>query len=75
MAGVPNVSIIPYSSALLLPPPFGRAVPIVTPWGFVYWGISAAETAIDISKNGFGKNIDPDPSGHMDFKNPFKRDC
>lgn len=72
--GAPDVSIIPYSAPLLLPPPAGPAIPIIPPWGFIYWGISAAETALSWQKNGAG-NIDFDDNGSFDFVNPFKPKC
>ena len=72
--GAPDISIIPYSVPLMLPPPVGPAIPLIPPWGYIYWGISAAETAINWQKNGIG-GIGFDPSGSFDFKNPFKSEC
>jgi len=72
--GAPDISIIPYSIPLMLPPPYGPAIPLIPPWGYIYWGISAAETAINWQKNGIG-GIGIDPSGSFNFKNPFKSDC
>lgn len=72
--GVPDISIIPYSAPLMVPPPLGPAIPLIPPWGYIYWGISAAETALNWQKNGIG-SIKPDPNFDFDFKNPFKSDC
>lgn len=72
--GVPDISIIPYSVPLMLPPPLGPAIPLIPPWGYIYWGISAAETTLNWQKNGIG-GIKPDPNFDFDFKNPFKPDC
>ena len=72
--GAPDISIIPYSAALMIPPPLGPAIPLIPPWGYIYWGISAVETAINWKKNGIG-GIDIDPNFDFDFKNPFKSDC
>ncbi len=74
--GAPDVSIIPYSAPLLVPPPFGPAIPIVPPWGYIYWGISAGETAANWAKSGFGGGIGlGDTSSSYNFKNPFKPQC
>lgn len=76
--GSPDLSIIPYSAYLMVPPPFGPAIPVIPPWGFVYWGISAAEAIQNSSKSaggvGFG-NLGVDVSGSFDIKNPFKPNC
>lgn len=72
--GAPDISIIPYSAPLMIPPPVGPAIPLIPPWGFIYWGISAGETALNWQKNGIG-SIKPDPNFDYEFKNPFKSDC
>jgi len=71
--GTPDLSIIPYSSVLLVPPPFSLGL-VPTPPGFIYWGISAAETIGNSSKNGIN-GIDLEYSGSFDTKNPFKPLC
>ena len=74
--GAPDISIIPYSAPLLLAAPLGPAIPIIPPWGFVYWGISAGETAANWAKSGFGGGIGlGDISSSYNFKNPFKPQC
>jgi len=72
--GAPDVSIIPYSAPLLIPPPFGPAIPLIPPWGYIYWGISAGEAAQSWS-NGFKVGGIPDFSGSFQKKNPFKPLC
>jgi len=77
--GSPDLSIIPYSAYLMVLPPFGPGIQVIPPLGYVYWGISAAETAYNISQNGFGGNsfgaLGLDTSGSFDVKNPFKPKC
>lgn len=75
--GAPDISIIPYSAPLLLPPPITPApIPLIPPWGFIYWGISAGETAANWAKSGFGGGIGlGDTSSSYNFKNPFKPQC
>jgi len=70
--GAPNISIIPYSSYLMFTPiPFGPMIPVSSPLGYVYWGISALEAAYD-QKGGSDINFE----GSFDIKNPFeKQDC
>lgn len=72
--GAPDISIIPYSAPLMLPPPVGPSIMPIYPWGYAYWAISAGEAALKWSKNGFGVG-NPDLSGSLDFKNPFERKC
>lgn len=72
--GAPDISIIPYSAPLLIPPPFGPAIPLIPPWGYIYWGISAGEAAQSWS-NGFKVGGIPDFSGSFQKKNPFKSSC
>jgi len=72
--GAPDISIIPYSAPLLIPPPFGPAIPLIPPWGYIYWGISAGESAQNWS-NGFKVGGIPDLSGSFQKKNPFKSSC
>jgi hypothetical protein len=76
LVGSPDLSIIPYSALLMVPPPFGPAIPIVPPLGFVYWGISAAETLINTAKgnNSYGFDFDRTESGPQK-KNPFNSSC
>lgn len=71
--GTPDVSIIPYSAALMVPPPFGPSL-IPSQPGFIYWGISAAETIGNLKKNGIN-GLDLEYSGSFDLKNPFKPLC
>jgi hypothetical protein len=78
--GSPDLSIIPYSAYLMVPPPFGPMIPVIPPWGYIYWGISAAEAAYNRGNSekgggvGFG-NLGVDINGSFDIKNPFKPNC
>jgi hypothetical protein len=74
LVGTPDLSIIPYSAYLMVPPPFGPAIPLVPPWGFVYWGISAAEAISNDTRNGIN-GLDLQLSGSFGIKNPFKTAC
>lgn len=74
LVGAPDLSIIPYSAPLLIPPPFGPAIPLIPPWGYIYWGISAGE-AVNSWSNGFKVGGIPDFSGSFQKKNPFKPLC
>jgi hypothetical protein len=74
LVGTPDLSIIPYSAYLMVPPPFGPAIPLVPPWGFVYWGISAAEAISNDTRNGIN-GLDLQVSGSFGIKNPFKTAC
>jgi hypothetical protein len=74
LVGAPDLSIIPYSAPLLVPPPFGPAIPLIPPWGYIYWGISAGE-AVNSWSNGFKVGGIPDFSGSFQKKNPFKPLC
>lgn len=76
LVGAPDLSIIPYSSLLMVPPPFGPAIPLIPPLGFIYWGISAAETVVNTAKgnNSVGFDFDFSVSGPQK-KDPFKSDC
>jgi hypothetical protein len=79
--GAPKLPIIPYSlglaPALTFPPPYGIGPPLIAPWGYIYWGIDAAEIIVDYAKNGFNTN-DVKISSNFDLsisKDPFKPDC
>jgi len=74
--GAPDLSIIPYSSWLMAPPPVGPAIPVVPPFGFIYWGISAAETISNTAKGNNSFGFEFDISGmDIKFKNPFNSKC
>jgi hypothetical protein len=75
--GTPDASIIPYSFLLMTPPPFGPSIPVVAPWGYIYWGISAGEAVTNFTKNGLN-GLDVDINTEADNikpKNPFKPLC
>jgi len=76
LVGAPDISIIPYSALLMAPPPFGPAIPVVPPLGFVYWGISALEAINNTAKgnNSYGFDFDRTESGSQK-KNPFNSSC
>lgn len=67
--GAPDLSIIPYSAYLMVPPPFGPSIFPAPPLGYVYWGISAAEAL----KNSSGRDLEI--SGSFAFKDPLKKNC
>jgi len=76
--GAPKLPIIPYSLGLLpaltIPPPVGVGPPLIPPWGYIYWGVDAAEIVLEYAKNGVQTgNIQPlfPPIS----KNPTKPDC
>jgi hypothetical protein len=73
--GAPDISVIPYSAQFMLPPPYGLALPPLSPWGYVYWGISAGETALNWAQNGYTGARLPDFSGSYSLKNPLKAKC
>jgi hypothetical protein len=74
--GAPDLSIIPYSAWLMAAPPVGPAIPVVPPFGFIYWGISAGETIANTVKGNNSLGFEPDISGmDIKFKNPFNSKC
>lgn len=72
LVGSPDLSIIPYSSLLMLYP----GIPVVPPLGFIYWGISALETINNTAKgnNSYGFDFDRTESGPQK-KNPLNSSC
>ena len=70
--GAPKLPIIPYSAPLMIPPPFGFGIMPVTPWGYYYWAVDAAELALLYAKDGFQTNSLP---SFNISKDPFKPDC
>ena len=78
--GAPKLPIIPYSlglaPALTFPPPYGVGPPLIAPWGYIYWGVDAAEIALSYAKNGFQTSkIDAKLAFTPTSKNPSKPDC
>jgi hypothetical protein len=79
--GAPKLPIIPYSlglaPALTFPPPYGIGPPLISPWGYIYWGIDAAEVAVSYAKDGFNTNsIKTESSFDFDIsKDPLKPNC
>lgn len=75
--GAPKLPIIPYSLGLLpaltIPPPVGVGPPLIPPWGYIYWGIDAAEIALEYAKNGIQDA--PSISFEPISKNPIKPKC
>ena len=72
LVGSPDLSIIPYSSLLMLYP----GIPVKAPLGFIYWGISALETINNTVKgnNSYGFDFDRTESGPQK-KNPLNSSC
>ena len=72
LVGSPDLSIIPYSSLLMLYP----GIPVKAPLGFIYWGISALETLNNTAKgnNSYGFDFDRTESGPQK-KNPLNSSC
>lgn len=72
LVGSPDLSIIPYSSLLMLYP----GIPVVPPLGFIYWGISALEAINNTAKgnNSYGFDFDRTESGPQK-KNPLNSSC
>lgn len=78
--GAPKLPIIPYSlglvPALTFPPPVGVGPPVIAPWGYVYWGVDAAEVALSYAKSGFqSSKINAKVAFTPTSKNPTKPDC
>ena len=42
--------------ALTIPPPVGIGPPLISPWGYIYWGVDAGEVLTSYAKNGFKKD-------------------
>jgi len=76
--GAPKLPIIPYSLGLLpaltIPPPVGVGPPLIAPWGYIYWGVDAAEIILEYAKNGVQTGNIP-PLFTPISKNPTKPDC
>jgi len=72
LVGSPDLSIIPYSALLMYYP----GIPVQSPLGFIYWGISALETLSNTAKgnNSYGFDFDRTESGPQK-KNPFNSSC
>lgn len=70
--GAPKLPIIPYSAPLMIPPPFGFGIMPINPYGYIYWGVDAAELALQYAKDGFQTNSLPK---FNISKDPFKPDC
>ena len=53
--------IIPYSLGLLpaftIPPPIGVGPPLISPYGYIYWALDAAEVAVSYAKNGIQVSV------------------
>lgn len=76
--GAPKLPIIPYSLGLLpvltIPPPVGIGPPLIPPWGYIYWGVDAAEVILSYAKDGFKTGAVLDPFANIS-KDPFKPNC
>lgn len=76
--GAPKLPIIPYSLGLLpaltIPPPVGVGPPLIPPWGYIYWGVDAAEIVLEYAKNGV-QTGNVQPLFPPISKNPTKPDC
>lgn len=76
--GAPKLPIIPYSLGLLpaltIPPPVGVGPPLIPPWGYIYWGVDAAEIILEYAKNGV-QTGNVQPLFQPISKNPTKPDC
>jgi len=81
-AGAPNTPVALWSLALLpfltIPPPYGVGQPLISPWGYIYWGVDAGEVLTSYAKNGFNDSV-RDSDTKIDLKskisvsvNPFK---
>lgn len=61
-AGVPPTPVALWSLALLpaltIPPPYGIGPPLISPWGYIYWGVDAGEIITSYAKNGFDNKSD-----------------
>jgi hypothetical protein len=77
--GAPKLPIIPYSLGLLpvftVPPPVGVGPPLIPPWGYIYWGVDAAEIITQYAKNGFDNNKKTDFGLEATSQNPLKSNC
>jgi hypothetical protein len=77
-AGAPSTPVALWSLALLpfltIPPPYGVGPPLISPWGYIYWGVDAGEVLTSYAKNGFGSDtkIDDLKSKISVSVNPFK---
>jgi hypothetical protein len=76
-AGAPNTPVALWSLALLpfltIPPPYGVGPPLISPWGYIYWGVDAGEVLTSYAKNGFGSDTKIDLKSKISVSvNPFK---
>jgi hypothetical protein len=77
--GAPKLPIVPYSLGLLpvftIPPPVGVGPPLIPPWGYIYWGVDAAEVITQYAKNGFKTNTKFDFGFKGTSEDPTKSNC
>jgi hypothetical protein len=76
-AGAPSTPVALWSLALLpfltIPPPYGVGPPLISPWGYIYWGVDAGEVLTSYAKNGFGSDTKIDLKSKISVSvNPFK---
>ncbi len=75
-AGLPRTPVALWSLSLLpigtIPPPYGVGPPLISPWGYIYWGIDAGEILTSYAKNGFDTDIKPKKPEINISVNPFK---
>jgi hypothetical protein len=76
-AGAPSTPVALWSLALLpfltIPPPYGVGPPLISPWGYIYWGVDAGEVLTSYAKNGFGSDTKVDLKSKISVSvNPFK---
>jgi len=61
-AGLPPTPVALWSLALLpaltIPPPVGIGPPLISPWGYIYWGVDAGEVLTSYAKDGFNTKSD-----------------
>jgi hypothetical protein len=76
-AGLPPTPVALWSLALLpaltIPPPVGVGPPLISPWGYIYWGVDAGEVLTAYAKDGFNTKSDSKIKAKITISdNPFK---